>query len=400
MLLSTAILVSALILGLLVSFKVVPALITFSLDRNLVDQPDTFRKRHLQPTPRIGGVGIFAGFGVALAYLFVIDAALGLNLTLPSWPLMLGGMAMFGVGLWDDLKELGFKKKLLMQIVVAYGVYVGGVQFDVSAMLGLPAEWSAYLALPLTMLWLVGMMNAINFIDGLDGLAGGVSLITLVGLAVLFGLQGNLGFMLVCVAAAGGILGFLVFNFNPASIFMGDSGSLTLGYILGTFALYLAPETMTSLSFAPGLVMLVLMGLPITDTSLSMVRRVASGKSMAAPDRDHIHHRLSNRMSVRHAVVLLYAVTAVLGLVAVALALVPVIVAVLLVVLTGVAAVTGLYQLGYIRPIYLAPRVRLLPAPYHRARQMAVKQERVKATRARATAIRTLEGVAESSQAA
>lgn len=395
MLLFTGILVSALVLGLFVAFKVVPALISFSLSHNLVDEPDTFRKRHLQPTPRIGGVGIFAGFASALAYLFAMNYGLDLGLTLPSGALLLGGLAMFGVGLWDDLKGMGFKKKLLLQAIVAYGVYVGGVRFEASTALGLAPELDAYLSLPLTMLWLVGLMNALNFIDGLDGLAGGISFIMLAGLAVLFGVQGNVGFMLACVAMAAGVLGFLVFNFNPASIFMGDSGSLTLGYFLGAFALHLAPETMGTLPFAPALVMLVLMGLPITDTALSMVRRMASGKSMAAPDRDHIHHRLSNRMSVRRSVLLLYAVTAVLSTVAIALAMVPMLVAVLLVTLTGVAGLTGLYQLGYIRPIYLAPRVRLLPAPYHKTRQLAVKRAEAKASRARAAAIKSVEPVAE-----
>lgn len=363
MLLATGILLSALVLGLFVSFKLVPILIAFSLDRNLVDQPDTFRKRHLQPTPRIGGVGIFAGFASGLAYLYAMNGVLGLDLALPSWPLLAGATCMFGVGLWDDLRELGFKKKLVLQSIVAYLVYVGGVRFDAAAALGLAAEANIYLELPLTMLWMVGMMNAINFIDGLDGLAAGVSLIMLISIGALFGLQGNVGMMLAVAAVAGGILGFLVFNFNPASIFMGDSGSLLLGYLVGAFALQLSPEVMGALPFGPALVLLVVAGLPITDTSLSMVRRMVSGKSMCAPDRDHIHHRLSNRMPVRRAVVLLYLVTAMLGIVGVTLSFAPLVVSILLLLLTAVAGFTGLYVLGYVRPVYLSPRVKQLPLP-------------------------------------
>ncbi len=398
MLLLIGILVSALVLGLFVSLKLVPALITFALDRNLVDEPDTFRKRHLQPTPRIGGVGVFAGFSVALTYIFVMNSALDMGFAMPSWPLLLGALAMFGVGLWDDLQGLGFKKKLLLQSIVAYLVYVGGVRFEVAAVFGLAPEVDTYLMLPVTMLWLVGMMNAINFIDGLDGLAAGVSLIILLGLAVLFGLQGNMGFMLASIAMAGGILGFLVYNFNPASIFMGDSGSLLLGYLLGAFALQLTPEMVGTMPFAPAVVLLVLMGLPITDTTLSMIRRLASGQSMCAPDRDHIHHRLSNRMSVRRSVVTLYAVTTLLGIVAIALSVVPLLISVMLVALTGFGAVSGLYMLGYIRPVYLAPRLRLLPAPYRKGERAAMRSvKHVEAVRK--PHVKALEPVADSSAA-
>ncbi len=401
MLIVTGILLSALVLGLFVSFKLVPALITFSLERNLVDQPDTFRKRHLQPTPRIGGIAIFAGFAAGVAYLFAMNAALGLGLKLPPWPLLAGAALMFGVGLWDDLTDMGFKKKFVLQAIVALGVYVGGVRFDAAAALGLEPQANTFLALPLTMLWLVGVMNAVNFIDGLDGLAAGVSLVTLTAMGVLFGLQGNVGMVVAVAAIAGGIVGFLFFNFNPASIFMGDSGSLLLGYLLGAFALQLSPEVMGAMPFSPALVLLVVLGFPITDTTLSMVRRLVAGKSIYAPDRDHIHHRLSNRLPVRQSVLILYAASGLLGVVAIALAIAPFVVSVLLLLLTGLAAFVGLYALGYVQPVYLAPRVKELPKPSnvftrvgYAARREALLTARRETTNARLARLETLESSA------
>jgi UDP-GlcNAc:undecaprenyl-phosphate GlcNAc-1-phosphate transferase len=292
-----------------------------------VDVPDGHRAVHRRPTPRAGGVAISAAFLMGISYFHLLHpelaSAFGFSFYIPSIPFLLGALAMAITGLYDDAYGLGFKKKFFFQLVVAYLMFVAGFRVEVSSipLLGDDPYIQASLALPLTLLWYLAVINAVNLIDGLDGLAGGIALIAFGSLAFVFSARGDLQFLPIALAAAGGIAGFLFHNFSPASIFMGDTGSLFLGFVLATY-------TLSGTSHDNPIIALVIpilaVGFPLLDTSVAFVRRILNGQSPFAPDRDHIHHRLIERfkMSVPGAVLLLYGLNAALGLMAVMLVIV------------------------------------------------------------------------------
>lgn len=270
------------------------------------------RRIHQQPTAQAGGLAIYAGFWVAVLLL--------------SWPLkapvpgmLIGSLVLLAMCLADDIKNLSPVLRLFGQLVVALIAVYGGVQVH-----GLTNPFSAlghyqYISLgwasvPLTVLWIMAITNAMNWLDGLDGLVAGVAAMT--ALTVMVG-AGTTGPLLVAIAAgalAGGCLGFLPFNFNPARIFMGDTGAMFLGYMLACIAVIGPFKIATSLAvFVP----LLLLGVPIFDTVTGIIRRLLAGKSPLAADRGHIHHRLIDRgLSVRQAVLTIYLVTALLCLLA------------------------------------------------------------------------------------
>ena len=168
---------------------------------------------------------------------------------------------------------------------------------------------------PLTLVWYLGMMNAINFLDGLDGLLSGVTAITGIFLFAIASTHGHLGAALVLCALVGGALGFLPYNFNPAKIFLGDTGSLLIGYVFATVSLLIVAKVAIAVSL---LVPLVALGLPVFDTAAAIVRRVRAGKAITEADRGHVHHVLVFRfgLGVKQAVLLMYAVTFLLGMAA------------------------------------------------------------------------------------
>jgi UDP-GlcNAc:undecaprenyl-phosphate/decaprenyl-phosphate GlcNAc-1-phosphate transferase len=273
------------------------------------------RRIHQQPTAQAGGLAIYAGFWVAVLIL--------------AWPLkapligMLAGSAvLLAMCLADDIKNLSPVLRLVGQFVVACVAYYGGVQVH-----GLTNPLSAighyhYISLgwwsaPLTIVWIMTITNAMNWLDGLDGLVAGVA--AMAGLTIMVG-AGTTGTPLVAITAgalAGGCLGFLPYNFNPARIFMGDTGAMFLGFMLACIAVIGPFKIATTVAV---LVPLLVLGVPLFDTVSGIIRRLAAGKSPMAADRGHIHHRLIDRgLSVRQAVLFIYLLTAVLCLVALVL---------------------------------------------------------------------------------
>ena len=289
-----------------------------------VDIPDGKRKQHAKVTPRAGGLAIIGAIIIGIVYfVFVknfLNIDLGFELELPSFALLLGALAIALLGLYDDAYDLGFKTKFLVQVIIAYFMFVSGYRIDVSDFLNInpDLEVAASLSFLLTLLWFVGVMNAVNLIDGLDGLASGVSFIAFASLTAIFCLGGDLSMLPLFLVIAGAILGFLVFNFNPASIFLGDSGSLFLGFMLATYAL----EGKTHENSLLALIIAALaIGFPILDTAVAYIRRIASGQSPFNPDRDHIHHRLTGKLKLptKKAVLVLYSLNGLMGLSAILL---------------------------------------------------------------------------------
>lgn len=340
--------------ALLLTAALTPAVRRLALARGWgLDLPDGNRKLHTRPTPAVGGVAVAAGFAAALALVAAWTQAMGEPVGLMSPVVWLGALVMLATGLYDDLRGLGFKAKFAVQVLVAYALVYAGFRIDVTVvpvLADLDPYHQALVAIPLTILWIVGVVNALNLLDGLDGLAAGVALIAFAAMGLVFGTHGEMGLVLVALAVSGALVGFLIYNFNPASIFMGDSGSLFLGYLLATYAI----AGVDAVAGGPDpwlglLVPAVALGLPLLDTSLSIVRRLRERRAVFAPDRDHIHHRMAARYPTRGAVLRLYSAAFVFGVSSYLISLLPAGQALGVLLLTGFLVAVWLHRLGYHR---------------------------------------------------
>ncbi|MFO0725570.1 MAG: MraY family glycosyltransferase [Myxococcota bacterium] len=312
-------------LGAFLCAAVVAALLTPIAHRvgiliRAVDHPGDPRKIHKVPIPRIGGLAVVGAFFAPLIGLAIytnrISGAIYQDLRLVG-ALIVGTTGIVLLGVYDDIRGADAKLKLTVQGLVAVFMWAAGFRIEV---LGNPfgaAISIGVLSLPLTMLWIVGVINALNLIDGLDGLATGVALFAVL---VLFGVSYIDNALLLCVVLAalgGSLLGFLFFNFNPAKIFLGDSGSMFLGFILSSIAVWTQRKGPTAAAL---LIPVLALGIPILDTTLSVVRRVGKGKNPFKADREHLHHRLlALGLSHRNAVLTLYTASGVFALGALAL---------------------------------------------------------------------------------
>jgi UDP-GlcNAc:undecaprenyl-phosphate GlcNAc-1-phosphate transferase len=290
-----------------------------ALGAGLLDQPEP-RKLHAVPVPRLGGAAISAAFFVGMAVALVVARLIGRRLGLETGhlPAVLVGVAFIaGVGLLDDLQGMRARAKLSAQLVVALTAYGLGLSID-----RLDGPWGTLdlgvWSLPLTVLWVVGVINALNLIDGLDGLASGVALTGIGAFTAIAFIHGGADPMLpVLAASAGGVLGFLRFNLPPASIHMGDTGSMLLGFLLAAVAISLSQAPPAG---APPWIPLLVLALPLADTGRVIVRRLAAGHPVFAPDKRHVHHRLLARgLAPRTVMLVLWGVSAALGALAVAL---------------------------------------------------------------------------------
>jgi len=310
----------ALGVAFLIALILTPVVRNLAVKMGAVDDPkreaDPERRMHSRPIPRMGGLAIF--FGFLLSTLIFLSP-----LSPQMCRVLLGAVIIVVMGVFDDIYDLPAKFKLLVQIVCALIVTVGPGGMTIEA-LSNPNIFSAnpywilgWLSVPVTVVWIVGMTNAVNLIDGLDGLACGVSSISSMTLLVIALLLGEPQVALLVAALAGGCLGFLPYNMNPAKIFMGDTGSTFLGYVLACISIQGLFKMYTLISFV---VPFLLFGLPIFDTCFAFIRRIAHGQSPMHADRSHVHHRLIDMgFSQKQAVAVLYVITAILGLSAVVL---------------------------------------------------------------------------------
>jgi UDP-GlcNAc:undecaprenyl-phosphate/decaprenyl-phosphate GlcNAc-1-phosphate transferase len=282
------------------------------------------RHIHSQAIPRLGGVSIFASAAITALVLFfggffeklsvdnaVSQKALGLTI---------GGSMMFAVGLFDDFKSLRAIHKLGIQTLAAMVAWYFGFRIDVIDLPLLEGFSLGIMSLPVTVFWIIGIVNAINLIDGLDGLAAGVVFFAAVTNFIVASLMGTTFVALVMSILAGAVLGFLFFNFNPARIFMGDSGSYFLGFVLAVCSIA-GPLQKASAAVSIA-VPVAALGVPIIDTLLAMVRRFLEKRPLFSPDRGHIHHRLLDMgITHRRAVLIIYGVTVMLCVGSISIAL-------------------------------------------------------------------------------
>jgi UDP-GlcNAc:undecaprenyl-phosphate/decaprenyl-phosphate GlcNAc-1-phosphate transferase len=288
----------------------------FASRRGWVAAPSHERHLHSSPLPRLGGVAIFLSFSFSMiaAWLFAL-----LNPRLrdafsfqPLLTILAPAALVFLLGVYDDLHGAGPYLKFAVQAIAATMLFAGGLRI-----LNIPVLFGShrlpwFVGLPFTILWVLAITNAFNLIDGLDGLAAGSALFSTLVAFVVALLNGSTLVTLMTIALAGAILAFLRYNFNPATIFLGDSGSLFIGFLLSALALSGAQKAPTIVAVA---IPVVSFGLPILETALSILRRFISGRPVFTADREHIHHKLlQHGLSHRQVVIVLYAVSAMFAL--------------------------------------------------------------------------------------
>ncbi|MBQ2753498.1 MAG: undecaprenyl/decaprenyl-phosphate alpha-N-acetylglucosaminyl 1-phosphate transferase [Firmicutes bacterium] len=294
-----------------ISIVMTPVAKTLSMKVGAIDYPKD-RGMHKKPMPRMGGIAIVCGF-----VLTVLMISPFVNEIEPQKliGLLVGSLIIAVLGAFDDVKNLSAKFKLVVQIIAALVVIFSGIRIEF-VIWPFTATFDA-LSAPFTLVWIIGVTNAVNLIDGLDGLAAGVSSIAALSIMVLCILTGSEIAVVLMAALAGACIGFLPRNFNPAEIFMGDTGATFIGFVLSVTSILGLFKGYTILALV---VSVFCLGLPIFDTLFAMGRRIAHHKPIMQADRGHLHHRLIDKgYSQKQAVVTLYILSVVCGLLAIAI---------------------------------------------------------------------------------
>jgi UDP-GlcNAc:undecaprenyl-phosphate GlcNAc-1-phosphate transferase len=319
----------------------------FATERGWLHSPLSDRHVHTRAIPRLGGVAIYAAFMGVVGSAFIISLWTGSDsavLAKRIFGLLGPALIIFLMGFYDDLWSLSPYWKFGIQSLAAAMLYWGGFGIHQVDLFSSGRTLGSVVGLPLTVFWVLLITNAFNLIDGLDGLAAGSALFSTVVLFVVSLLTPNPMVTFLTIVLAGAILGFLRFNFYPASIFLGDSGSMFIGFMLSALALASSQKAPTMIAVA---IPVISFGLPILDVGLAVVRRFLSGKPLFSGDKEHIHHKLLKRgLSQRGAVLVLYAVTAGFALLSLVLLHGAAMLALVLTVI-GVGVWLGVQQLGY-----------------------------------------------------
>jgi len=297
--------------ALALSLAATPGVKWFAQRVGAIDVPKDSRRVHKLPIPRLGGLAIFIAF--------LLSVLLFADITKPVRGILIGAVILVIIGVIDDIKPMRAYIKLIVQIIAALVAVYHDIVIEIFSN---PLVFSAndyvflgYLKIPVTVIWIVAITNSFNLIDGLDGLAVGVSAICSVVMLVISLMVSDPNVAVIMAALAGACLGFMPYNFNPAKIFMGDTGALLLGYVLATVSILGLFKFYAVVSFAAPFLILAL---PLVDTAFAFMRRLLKGKNPMSPDRGHFHHRLLDMgLSQKQAVAILYTISGLLGFVAV-----------------------------------------------------------------------------------
>ena len=320
-----------------IAFGTTPIVKVFAQKVGAMDDPGEARRIHTHPIPRMGGLAIFLGF--------LISVLLFAEISKPVQGILIGCVIIVAAGVLDDIINLRWWIKLVAQFAaaitaVAHGVMIEGIM-NPNVFAAENTLLIGYLSIPVTIIWIVGVTNAVNLIDGLDGLACGVSAISSVTMLTVALMVAEPNFALLLAALAGGCLGFIPYNLNPAKIFMGDTGALLLGYVLATVSILGLFKFYAVMTF---LVPLMALALPLFDTLFAIVRRLLKGQSPMTPDRGHLHHRLIDHgLSQKQAVAVLYSLSAIMGLTAVVICTTGKLRLILLVIELAIAVAVGIF---------------------------------------------------------
>jgi len=343
-----------------------------------VDLPDNYRRIHKRPTPRLGGIAIYLAFILTLLCVPLLRTTISQHF-LESLPkllaLLLPATLIFLFGIYDDFRGSSATLKLTVQILVATLTYILGFRISsISLPFGGAWDLPIWLSFLLTAVWIVVITNAFNLIDGIDGLAAGASVFALLSILFFSIAQGNPEISIIAIALVGGVIGFLRYNFNPATIFLGDSGALFLGFIAAVLSLAGSQKGSTIVAIA---IPLVSFGLPITEAGLSLARRFLSGQPLFQGDRGHIHHMLLRRgLNQRQAVILLYGICAMCSLFGLMLLNPQRNLAALIFFVLGVGIVFGVQHLRYAEFSELGSQIREGVARRRRALAVNVRVRR------------------------
>ena len=308
-----------LLLSFIVSYITVPWAIKFANKKGIIDNPKQDDRRvHKAPTPRVGGIAIVAGVMISLLAFFIATIFLDIKVDTRLIGYVLGAIVIITMGFVDDVVSLRPLYKFLLQIIAGMIIYVFGISI---AGVKIPFLFPQIIdfgifAFPITLIWVLAITNAVNLIDGLDGLAAGISSIASISLLVIFTLIGSpIEALVIAIGLVGATIGFLPYNFNPAKTFMGDTGSNFLGFTLATVSIMGMAKGYTVLAIvAP----LIVCGVPVFDMVFAIIRRLIKRQKLTAPDKGHIHHRLlKHGFSQKQAVLILYGLTSILGIIAV-----------------------------------------------------------------------------------
>lgn len=328
--------------GLLAALILTPLIRRLAFKVGAVDQPNE-RKVHARVMPRLGGLGIY------LAFMLMVITTQEITQTLLG--VLIGGTVIVILGVLDDIMGISPKMKLVGQllaggILIYFGVQVGKIAnpFEV----GDPLNFPWYLSIPITLFWVVGVTNAVNLVDGLDGLAGGVATIAAGTIGVVFLIDVysfNDGLSAIAFILAGSTLGFLKYNFNPAKIFMGDSGSLFLGFTLAALGIMGVAKSATVISlFVP----ILILGIPIFDTLSAILRRMINNQPIFQADKEHLHHRLlATGLSHKQTVIAIYGINLVLSASAILLTKLNTSQSMVILIALAVLALIGADRLGF-----------------------------------------------------
>ncbi len=294
------------------SFFFTPVARKLAFKLNVLDIPKDDRKVHKEPIPYLGGAAIYASAILTMLIFSDLDKT--------AISIMLGGTVIFFVGLIDDIKDISPKVKLAGQIIAALIAVYGGakINYITNPLPGYDVIYLEYLTIPISVLWIVGITNTMNLIDGIDGLASGVATISASTMMFIAAISGFDFILVECAVVAGASLGFLPYNFNPAKIFMGDTGALFLGYMLAVISILGVMKIVTSATI---IIMILVLGIPLFDTSFAIIRRIRNKKPIMEADKGHVHHRLlAKGFTQRQTVLILYIVSIIFGAAAIFLA--------------------------------------------------------------------------------
>lgn len=333
----------AFLLAIVLSYIATPFVIRFAKAIGAMDVPKDNRRVHKHPIPRLGGLAIYFSFIVATSLFVDLDETM-LSMLLASSIIVITGVV-------DDRIGMGAKLKLLIQVICASIVVAGGVRIEFFANplnpeLLFDLTWLSY---PVTVFWIVGITNTVNLIDGLDGLAAGISCIASITLSIICFLNGDLVSAGILLVLCGSCIGFLPYNFNPAKTFMGDTGSLFLGFVLGTMSI---SGMVKGAAIFAVIVPILALAIPIFDTTFAIIRRTIAGQPVMQADKGHLHHRLLARgLTQRQTVFVLYALSAFMGASSILISRANFTIAVVILALDLVVIVYGMRRLNILKKV-------------------------------------------------
>lgn len=298
--------IAAALAAFLLSFLITPAVRVLAFKIGAVDIPKDDRRMHKTPMPLIGGLAIFLSF-TTVSLIFLSPSPMLLTL-------YVGGFLLITLGILDDVYNVNAFAKLIVHVVVSVFAIYEGVVIEYIDVFGHTLQFGA-LSYPITVLWIVALINAFNLIDGLDGLSCGVCSISCFSLFIVSSMMGNFDCAFLAAILFGACTGFLPFNYNPAKIFMGDTGAYFLGFVLAVISIEGLFKISAIISF---ILPVTIFALPLFDTAFAFLRRIFGGKNPFTPDKRHLHHRLiAMGLTQKQTVLILYAISALFGVIAI-----------------------------------------------------------------------------------